>query len=102
MSGLTHHYETSAPVAAPRDKVFAYVDDPTRLGSHMSKSSWMMGGSRMQIELDDGLGQQCRVSHPHERQNFRSTTFTRGSRDRTTISPHRKVWETIWCAQTFW
>ena len=57
MSGLAHHYEASALVQAPMEKVFAYVDDPTRLASHMSKSSWMMGGGQMEIELDSGRGQ---------------------------------------------
>ena len=38
------------------DEVFTYVDDPTRLSSHMSKSSWMMGGGQMEIELDGGRG----------------------------------------------
>jgi len=44
-------------VAAPADSVFAYADDPARLSSHMSKSSWMMGRGRMLTELDAGRGQ---------------------------------------------
>src|SRR5215510_16583662 len=58
MSALPHHYEASALVQATVERVFAYVDDPTHLSSHMSKSSWMMAGSRMQIELDDDRGQR--------------------------------------------
>jgi hypothetical protein len=45
---LSDHFEQSAFVAAPADSVFAYADDPARLSSHMSKSSWMMGGGRTQ------------------------------------------------------
>ena len=33
---FSDHFETSASVAAPPDIVFAYVDDPARLSSHMS------------------------------------------------------------------
>ncbi len=50
------HYENVAFIAAPAERVFEYVDDHNRLSSHMSRSSWMMGGGSMQIELDAGLG----------------------------------------------
>ena len=60
------HYEDSRWIAAaPRD-VFAFIDDHARFSSHMSESSWMMGGSRMQVELDDakghGVGSHIRLS----------------------------------------
>ena len=54
---FSDHFEASAFVAAPSDIVFAYADDPARLSSHMSESSWMMGGGRMETELDAGRGQ---------------------------------------------
>jgi polyketide cyclase/dehydrase/lipid transport protein len=54
---FSDHFEASVFVAAPKDIVFAYADDPARLSSHMSKSSWMMGGGRMRTELDAGRGQ---------------------------------------------
>jgi hypothetical protein len=54
---FSNHFEASALVAAPPDRLFAYADDPARLSSHMSKSSWMMGGGRMQTEIDAGRGQ---------------------------------------------
>lgn len=53
-----HRYESSAPVQAPADRVFAHIDDHSRLSSHMSEPSWMMGGGRMTIELDEGRGQK--------------------------------------------
>jgi hypothetical protein len=43
---MPHHFESSAFVPAPIDGVFSYLDDHVRLASHMSKSSWMMGGGR--------------------------------------------------------
>ena len=55
---LPHHYEVTAFVTAPPESVFAYADDPARLSSHMSQSSWMMGGGRMQTEMDAARGQQ--------------------------------------------
>ena len=53
---LTQHYETSAYVPSPVERVFAHLDDHTRLSSHMSKSSWKMGGGRMEIDLDEAQG----------------------------------------------
>ena len=52
-----HHRESGALIDAPPHEVFAFVDDHARFSSHMSKSSWMMGGGRMSIELDDANGQ---------------------------------------------
>ena len=46
------HYDSSAVVAAPVDQVFAHLDDFSRLSSHMSESSWKMGGGKMQFEFD--------------------------------------------------
>jgi hypothetical protein len=52
------HYAAAAFVRATPGRVFDYVDDHMRLSSHMSRSSWMMGGGRMEIEVDEGLGKQ--------------------------------------------
>src|SRR5512134_2077907 len=54
---FSDHFEASALVASPADRLFAYADDPARFSSHMSESSWRMGGGRMQIELDASRGQ---------------------------------------------
>jgi hypothetical protein len=51
-------YESRALVAAPAERVFAHLDDHARLSSHMSESSWMMGGGRMTIEFDEGRGRK--------------------------------------------
>lgn len=32
------------------------MDDHTRFSIHMSRSSWMMGGGRMQVSADEGKG----------------------------------------------
>ena len=45
-------------IAAPLAAVFAFIDDPARLAGHMTQSSWMMGGGRMDVRLDAGKGQR--------------------------------------------
>lgn len=52
-----HHYEDSADIAATDAAVFAFVDDHAQFSSHMSESSWMMGGSQMSTRIDEGKGQ---------------------------------------------
>lgn len=94
MSGPTHHYEASAVLQAPVDEVFTYVDDPTRLSSHMSKSSWTMGGGKMEIELDSGRGQNV-----GSRIRLAGKVFGMQLSVEEVVTernpPHRKVWETI-------
>jgi polyketide cyclase/dehydrase/lipid transport protein len=52
------HHESSALVAAPVERVFAHLDDHSRLSAHMSSSSWMMGGGSMSVEVDEGGGRK--------------------------------------------
>ena len=51
------HLESRAFIDASQEDVFAFVDDHSRFSSHMSQSSWMMGGGRMVVELDAAKGQ---------------------------------------------
>ena len=46
------HNESTALANAPVDRLFAYLDDPKALASHMGESSMMMLGSRMSIDVD--------------------------------------------------
>src|SRR5512134_3297522 len=88
-----HRYESSALVPAPADKVFAHIDDHSRLSSHMSESSWMMGGGRMEIELDDGRGQKL-----GSRIRLAGKVFGIELSVEEVVTernpPHHKVWET--------
>lgn len=52
------HYEDSLATSVSPKELFNYVDDFSRFSSHMSESSWMMGGSTMQISTDEGNGQK--------------------------------------------
>jgi|SRR4030095_13419528 Polyketide cyclase / dehydrase and lipid transport len=60
------HHESSRLIAAAPDEVFAFVDDHARFSSHMSNSSWMMGGGRMSVGVDEkkgkALGSHIRLS----------------------------------------
>src|SRR3989344_639155 len=58
MNAMARHYEDTLTIPASREQLFTYIDDHRRFSSHMSKSSWMMGGGRMDVSTDDGLGQK--------------------------------------------
>lgn len=89
-----HHYETSAIVGAPAAEVFAHLDDHARLSAHMSESSWMMGGTSMQVELDAGRGQSIGSSIRLSGKIFGTTLAVEEIVTERT-PPRRKVWETI-------
>ncbi len=52
------HYQETVSITATPEKVFAYINDHARFSSHMSKSSWMMGGGHMDVSIDSGQGRQ--------------------------------------------
>lgn len=58
MRKALRHYEENAFVPVSPKELFAYVDDHAHLSSHMSKSSWMMGGGRMNTHIDKGRFQK--------------------------------------------
>jgi hypothetical protein len=87
------HYESIGVVGTSAARLFTHLDDHARLSSHMSKSSWMMAGGRMDIEWDEGRGQQIgsriRIAG--------SVLGIHLAVDETVIErdpPRRKVWET--------
>jgi hypothetical protein len=92
-STYTYHYETSAIVRAPLDRIFAHLDDHARLSGHMSKSSWMMGGGSMQVEFDAARGQNVGSSI---RLSGKILGVTLAVEEIVTerTPPRRKVWET--------
>lgn len=91
---LSHHEEASAVVTARTEQVFAFVDDHAQFSSHMSKSSWMMAGSRMEIELDPDRGQTVGSRIRLSGRLFGiPLSVAEVVTERT--PPHRKVWATI-------
>ncbi|MEO6488047.1 MAG: SRPBCC family protein [Thermoanaerobaculia bacterium] len=94
LNPLPHHDESTALVSASPEGVFALIDDHERLSSHMSQSSWRMGGGRMTTTLDEHRGQSV---GSHIRVNGRVFGLAL-SLDEVVIErepPTRKVWETV-------
>jgi len=94
VESLPHHGESIALIPASPDRVFALIDDHERLKSHMSTSSWRMGGGHMTTSVDEGLGQRV---ESHIRMSGRILGI-RLSLDEVVTQrepPTRKVWETV-------
>jgi hypothetical protein len=91
---FSHHYRTDALVPANVEQVFTYADDQTRMSSHMSKSSWAMGGGRMHIEVDGGKG-QCIGSHIQLSGRVFGINLFVDEIVTERTPPYRKVWQTI-------
>ena len=94
MNTARRHYENTALIPAPAEELFAYVDDHARFSSHMSQSSWMMGGGRMDVLVDEGRGQKVgshiRISGTaFGIQLFLDEVVTRHE------PPRIKTWETV-------
>lgn len=51
------HYADTATLSASAEDVFGFVDDFTKLSSHMSRSSAMMMGGSMRTSFDAAHGQ---------------------------------------------
>jgi hypothetical protein len=52
------HFATSVLVRATPREVFDYLDDPERIGAHMSGGSLMMAGGSMHYHLDAEAGRR--------------------------------------------
>lgn len=52
------HYEESLVVPTKPEEVFNFADDHNNFSSHMSRSSWMMGGGKMETKMDVDHGQK--------------------------------------------
>ena len=91
---MQRHREGAVLIAATPDDVFAFVDDHSQFASHMSKSSWMMGGGRMLVDVDaagaQAVGSHIRLSGKvFGVRLFLDEVVTRRN------PPTDKVWETV-------
>jgi hypothetical protein len=88
------HFSRSADIEATPREIFAHLDDHARLSGHMTRSSWMMGGGRMDLSMDEGGG--ARVGS-HIRLSGRAFgLFVALDEVVTTYEPPAsKVWETV-------
>lgn len=88
------HYEDGVLISASAAETFAFIDDHTRLSSHMNKSSWMMGGGKMETSADAGRGQEVGSHILMNGKVFGITIFL------DEVVTHRepprvKIWETV-------
>jgi hypothetical protein len=88
------HSEGTVTISARASDVFVFVDDHKRLTSHMNKTSWMTGGGRMSVMIDDrrfqALGSQVTMSgRAFGFRIFLDEIVTDHS------PPYRKTWETV-------
>jgi hypothetical protein len=88
------HAETSGRIAAPAARVFAHLDDHSRLSAHMERRSWRMGWGRMELRLDERAG---RAVGSHIRLEGRAFGVRIALDEVVTeyAPPARKVWETV-------
>jgi len=93
MATTLHHYERSARVRAPADKLFALLDDHERLAAHMTQSSWKMGGARMKIEYDNARGRSV-GSHIRLAGRIFGIDLSLDEVVTERNPPRRKIWET--------
>jgi hypothetical protein len=91
---MTGHAEASALLAATPSAIFARLDDQTRLGEHMGRSSAMMGGGRMTYDFDAAKGQAV---GSHIRMGGEAFGLKLSLDEVVTERepPRRKVWETV-------
>lgn len=87
-------YERSQIVGATADEVFAFVDDHEQFSAHMGKSSWMMGGSHMGVDMDDRHGRSV-GSHIRMRGSMMGVEIDLDEVVSVHDRPHRKEWETV-------
>ena len=94
MSKESNHYEQSAIISAPPAEVFSYVDDHANFSSHMNKSSWMMGGGKMETHVDVGKGKKV---GSHIRMDGKVFGIEVSLDEVVTVHepPLRKSWQTI-------
>jgi hypothetical protein len=94
MNKEMRHYEDISSIPTSPKELFAYVDDHTRFSSHMSQSSWMMGGGRMDVAIDAGRGQKV---GSHIRMSGKAFGIGLSLDEVVTRyePPHLKTWETV-------
>jgi hypothetical protein len=94
MPSLPRSAETIGTVAAPPAVLFAFLDDHQNLSAHMSESSWMMLGSKMDIHVDAGKARAV-----GSRFGFKGAILGISlAVDEVVVAhepPQRKVWDTF-------
>jgi hypothetical protein len=94
MVTMSRHFESAGFVTASPDAVFSYVDDHERLSSHMTRSSWMMGGGRMDVKLDAGRGRRLGSRIQMSGRAF-GLELSLEELISEYVPPRHKAWETV-------
>lgn len=91
---LNLHYEESATVGVQPNLAFEYLDDFEALGSHMTRATWMMAGSRMRYEFDEARGRRV-GAFIRLLGSFLGLSIQIEEKVTERAPPLRKAWETI-------
>lgn len=94
MNKTLRHYEETSSISASPEEVFTYVDDHKRFSSHMNRSSWMMGGGKMKVSVDEEGGQKVGSHIRMSGTAFRMKIFLDEVVTRYE-PPTTKTWETV-------
>lgn len=94
MKEKLRHYEESTIIPSSPDKIFNYVDDHSRFSSHMSKSSWMMGGGSIKVFTDEDHGQKV-GSHIRLSGSAFGIPIALDEVVSRYEPPYTKIWETV-------
>jgi hypothetical protein len=91
---MTRQFEARARIAASPTALFEFFDDHRNLVSHMSRSSWNMGGGRMSLDADAARG---RAVGSRLRLSGRAFGMRLQVEEVITerVPPRRKVWKTL-------
>jgi hypothetical protein len=88
------HYEDSVIIPTSAEKIFAFIDDHTRIVSHMNRPSLMMGGGRVNVLFDDGYGRKVGSHIRISGKAFGIAVFVDEVVTRYE-PPYVKIWETV-------
>lgn len=94
MDKYRRHYQDSIYIPAPAEEVFNYADIHNNFSSHMNKSSWMMGGSSMTTDIDEGKGQKI-GSHIRMKGKVIGITLFLDEVVTKHDPPYMKEWQTV-------
>lgn len=91
---IMNHYQETVFIPFSPSQVFDVIDNHEKLSSHMNKSSWMMGGGKMETEIDEGEGKKVGSHIKMKGKVFGIEIYL----DEVVIKrepPYLKVWETV-------
>jgi hypothetical protein len=94
MDSYPFHAESRSRIRASAERVFAHLDDHSRLSAHMERRSWRMGWGRMDLRLDERAG---RAVGSHIQLEGRAFGLRLALDEVVTeyAPPAHKVWETV-------